>query len=50
MKKIKVKNTVSNHKHLKSPGKPIVIDSSTMKRRPIKRSGGGCCMKASWGP
>ncbi|WP_339227482.1 hypothetical protein NSQ77_18185 [Oceanobacillus sp. FSL K6-2867] len=42
----KMINQKSNHKMIKPSNTPIVIDSSSIKRRPIEVSGrSGCCMK-----
>ncbi len=46
MKAKKMNNQKSNHKLIKPSNQPIVIDSSSIKKRPIQVSGrSGCCMK-----
>ncbi|MGJ9458035.1 hypothetical protein [Oceanobacillus sp. CF4.6] len=49
MKSKKINNTVSKHKQVNASNKPIVINSSSIKVRPVtaKRSG-GCCGKVNW--
>ncbi|MBM7573688.1 hypothetical protein [Aquibacillus albus] len=40
-----MKKKVINSKYIKHSDKPIEINSSSIKRKTIKRSG-GCCMKS----